>query len=193
MPFSARIGHSCTMSGKVEIAEDVYIGHNVQLQGNIFIGRESYVDYNVQMVGNVEIAENSVIGSYTFLSTMPSGRLIVGKDVYVNSFSVIGASERVEIRNHCIFAAYVQITDAEHGFEDPDVLIKHAPIYSSPVVIGENVWLGSGAMIMKGVEIGSGCVIGAKSLVTKSIPAGCIAYGSPASVVRKRGSRKGNQ
>ena len=110
----------------------------------------------------------------------------IGNDVQVNSFSVLGASDRVEIRDHCIFAAFVQITDAFHGFEDSDVLIKHAPFITSPVTIEKNVWLGSGVAVLKGVTIGEGSVIGAKALVTESIPPLSIAYGIPAKVMRKR-------
>lgn len=55
----------------------------------------------------------------------------------------------------------------------------------APVKIGENTWIGEGVIVMPGVEIGSGCVIGAHSIVNKSIPSNSIAVGSPAKVVKK--------
>jgi acetyltransferase-like isoleucine patch superfamily enzyme len=118
---------------------------------------------------------------------MPNGHLKIGNDVLVNNFSVLGSSERVEIMDHCIFAAYVQITDAAHGFEDPTLMIKHAPFTTAPVTIEENVWLGSAVLIAKGVTVGKGSVIGAKSLVNTCIPPLSIAYGTPAKVVKVRG------
>lgn len=53
------------------------------------------------------------------------------------------------------------------------------------VVIGNNVWLGSGVVVLKGVEIGKNSLIGAGSIVTKSIPPNCIAAGNPARVIRQ--------
>lgn len=53
-----------------------------------------------------------------------------------------------------------------------------------PVTIGNNVWLGSRVMILKGVSIGDNSVIGASSVVTKPIPANCIAAGNPAKIIR---------
>ena len=54
----------------------------------------------------------------------------------------------------------------------------------APVIIGENCWIGRNVSIMKGVTIGDNCVIAANSVVTKSIPANCIAAGNPAKVVK---------
>ncbi len=119
---------------------------------------------------------------------MPAGYLLIGRDVLVNAYSVIGACERVEIGDHCIFAAYVHITDATHGITEPENLIKHAPSSAEPVFIGKNVWLGSAVMIMMGSSIGTGSVIGAKSLVNSAIPPMSIAYGIPARVMRQRGA-----
>jgi acetyltransferase-like isoleucine patch superfamily enzyme len=58
------------------------------------------------------------------------------------------------------------------------------------VVIGDDVWLGAGVVVVAGVEIGDGCIIGASSVVTRSIPAGSIAVGNPARVVGRSGEPK---
>jgi acetyltransferase-like isoleucine patch superfamily enzyme len=58
------------------------------------------------------------------------------------------------------------------------------------VVIGDDVWLGARVMVVAGVEIGDGCIIGASSVVTRSIPAGSIAVGNPARIVGQRGDPK---
>ena len=64
-------------------------------------------------------------------------------------------------------------------------LRPHGEMYSFPVTIGDNVWIGSGTIIMPGVTIGSNSVIGAGSIVTKDIPADCIAVGNPCKVLRE--------
>lgn len=57
--------------------------------------------------------------------------------------------------------------------------------YSAPVTIGDNCWLGSNVTVLPGVTIGPGCVIGAGSVVSRSIPAGSLAFGNPCRVVRE--------
>jgi len=187
----ARLGRRVRCGGPVTIGADAIIGDDVALNGEVKIGRGAHIEKHVTLHGNVVIGEGSVIGAFSILSTLPKGQLAIGRDVYVNAFSVIGAAERVEIADHCIFAAYVQITDATHQIEDVSVLTKHAPIRSDPVHIGENVWLGSGAMVTMGVSIGQGAVIGAKALVTRDVPAMSVAYGVPARVVRSRTTGEG--
>ena len=85
----------------------------------------------------------------------------------------------------------ILIIDNSHGSykgEDqssPMVPPNERPLYSSPVEIGDNVWIGEHAVIMPGVRVGSGCIIGANSVVTKSIPDNCIACGAPAVVIKR--------
>ena len=66
------------------------------------------------------------------------------------------------------------------------------PKVERDVVIGDDVWLGARVMVVAVVEIGDGCIIGASSVVTRSIPAGSIAVGNPARVVGHRGDQKAN-
>ena len=63
------------------------------------------------------------------------------------------------------------------------------PKLERDVVVGDDVWLGARVMVVPGVEIGDGCIIGASSVVTRSVPAGSIAVGNPARVVGRRGDQ----
>lgn len=187
------VGRCVRCERGVVIRANAVLGDQVEASGNVRIGNGVRIERLVELRGNVTIGEGSVVGAFSILSTMPSGLLEIGKDVYVNAFSVIGAAQRVEIADHCIFAAYVQITDATHGIEDPDALTKNSSISAAPVRIEENVWLGSGAMVTKGVTVGRGAVVGAKALVRSDIPPMAVAYGIPARVVRSRSSEAGAQ
>ena len=64
------------------------------------------------------------------------------------------------------------------------------PKVERDVVVGDDVWLGARVMVVAGVEIGDGCIIGASSVVTRSLPAGSIAVGNPARVIGHRGGPK---
>jgi acetyltransferase-like isoleucine patch superfamily enzyme len=185
------IGRNVVVRGDVTLGDGVRLGDDVSIEGRVTVGLGTWIQKHVEITGNVGIGDQTVIGAFSSISTMPSARVTIGNDVLVNVFSVLGASQSLEIKDHCIFAAYVQITDASHGIADINTLTKHAVPESSPVVIEKNVWLGSAAMVMKGVTIGEGAVIGAKALVTQSIPPFAIAYGIPARVARIRGGQTG--
>lgn len=88
-----------------------------------------------------------------------------------------------------LFGKDVMISDNSHGAVDgtePDTLPHKRKLFSKgPVSIGDNVWIGDKAVILPNVTIGTGAVIGAGSVVTKDIPAYCVACGKPASIIRK--------
>ena len=84
------------------------------------------------------------------------------------------------------------ITDLAHGSycgdendSLPDTIVKDRPLSYKPVVIGNNVWIGELCSVLPGVTIGENSIIGANSVVTKSIPANSIAAGNPAKVIKQ--------
>jgi acetyltransferase-like isoleucine patch superfamily enzyme len=79
----------------------------------------------------------------------------------------------------------LQITDSEHGM-DAGQHVKHAPIRSEPVSVGEGVWLGSHVVVLMGSTIGARSVVGAHSLVNSAISEDSVAFGVPARVRRAR-------
>jgi len=113
-----------------------------------------------------------------------------GKDVQVNDYVHIGAFEKVSIGNQVLIASKVFISDHNHGNyvgEDhsaPDMAPAIRPVYSAPVIIEDNVWIGEHVSVLPGVTIGKGSIIGANSVVNRSIPPYSIAVGAPARVVK---------
>ena len=76
----------------------------------------------------------------------------------------------------------------DHGIL-PDKLIRTQPYTHAPVTIGDDVWIGASAVVLKGFSIGNGAVIGAGAIVTKPIPPNAIAVGNPARVIGYRNER----
>ncbi|HLG83166.1 MAG TPA: acyltransferase [Bradyrhizobium sp.] len=186
VPSDCKIGRHVTVSGRLVLGHKVTIEDGCRLTGDISIGSNAFICRQVEMTGNISIGNDCVVGSFTILSTASAGMLDVGIDTYINSFTVIGAMEAVSIGDHCIFAAYVAITDATHGIDDLSIATKHAPIAAKPVRIGNNVWLGSGVMIMMGSHVGDHAVVGARSLVRGDLPDRSVSFGTPAKVHRLR-------
>ncbi|GAB3930422.1 sugar O-acetyltransferase [Mucilaginibacter myungsuensis] len=105
-----------------------------------------------------------------------------GENVYFNVNCVVLDVMPVKIGNNVFCASAVQIYTATHPLEaDQRRVLENA----KPVVIGDDCWIGGGAIICPGVTIGDRCVIGAGSVITKGIPSDSLAVGTPARVIRK--------
>lgn len=117
----------------------------------------------------------------------------IGDGTSIGDGSHITAINRIELGNNVLTGKYVLITDNAHGDADP-ALLETAPnkrplVSKGPVVIEDNVWIGEKASILPGVHIGRGAIIGAGAVVTKDVPAGCMALGVPARIVTMESSR----
>lgn len=107
----------------------------------------------------------------------------IGALTTIGQRTIINVADRVEIGERCSISWDCNIMDTDfHRIrmtpDEPD-----RPV-SAPVYIGDDVWIGTGCIILKGVTIGSNCVIGAGSVVTKDIPSNSLAGGNPAGVIR---------
>lgn len=117
--------------------------------------------------------------------------LIFGKNVQINDYVHITAREKVLIEDNVLIASKVFISDLDHGSYSSDVNFdisitpKERGIFSKPVIIHKNVWIGENVSILSGVEIGENSIIGAGSVVTKNISMNTIAVGNPAKVIKK--------
>jgi acetyltransferase-like isoleucine patch superfamily enzyme len=115
--------------------------------------------------------------------TVPEPRLEIGAGTYVNRHTFFDVHESLRVGKNCLIGPGCYFTDADHG-HSPGALIKEQPMQTQPMVIEDNVWLGAHCIVLRGVTIGSGAVVGAGSVVTRSIPAGAVACGNPARVIR---------
>ena len=120
-----------------------------------------------------------------------------GENVQINDFVHIAAAQDVEIGNNVLIASKVFISDICHGNyseetqSSPDEHPKDRALSAKPVVIHDDVWIGEMVSVLPGVEIGKGAVIGAGSVVTKSVPEYCVAAGNPARVIKRFDAESG--
>jgi lipopolysaccharide O-acetyltransferase len=120
------------------------------------------------------------------------GCITFGKDVEINDMVHITGSSSVILEDNVLVASKVYISDTAHGNysgpgeqSSPETIPNERPLSAKPVRIRENAWLGESVSVLPGVTIGRGCVIGANSVVTKSVPDHCLAAGVPARVIKR--------
>lgn len=118
--------------------------------------------------------------------------LFFGENFQMNDYVHITAMEKVHIGNNVLFASKIYVSDCSHGTysgdendSDPTSIPHDRKLFSKPVVIEDNVWLGEFVSVLPGVTIGKGTIVGANSVVSKSLPPNVIAVGSPAKPIKK--------
>lgn len=133
---------------------------------------------------HIDLGPRTVLFPYVLIQG--SGKVSLGDRSYIGSFSVIGCNDKVEIGKGVMIAQNVSIRDTDHGFEDIHVPMIDQGIRTAPVIIHDNVWIGHGAVITKGITIGSGAIVAANAVVTKDVPENAIVGGVPAKIIRYR-------
>ena len=108
--------------------------------------------------------------------------LSIGNHTYVNRSASIDCTQEITIGDYCAISDNVQILDSDFH---PIIYNGKKSAMSKPVHIGNHVWIGRSAIILKGVTIGDGAIVGAGSIVTRDVPPGCLVAGNPARVIKE--------
>ncbi len=123
--------------------------------------------------------------------------LVFGENVNIGDYVSVRCAESISIGNDVLIGSRVLIIDNSHGNyrgttqDSPDVPPNKRSIYTAPIVIGDNVWIGEGAVIQAGVTIGNGSVVAANSVVTSDVEACTIVGGVPSKVLKKWNQKSG--
>jgi len=149
-------------------------------------GRHSKIYFSVRMdtppYRRFSLGRHSVIESFTCINNAV-GDVVIGDHTRIGLHNtVIGP---VTIGSHVNIAQGVTVTALNHNFDKPGIRIDQQGITTRPIVIGDDVWIGAGAVILPGVTIGSHCVVAAGAVVTTDVPDGTLVAGIPAKTVRK--------
>ena len=161
-------------------------------------GSRACIDYTVDIAGAhfIEVGEDSWIQRNVWLTVPLVGMqsvtdrayLSIGKRVQIGRSSFIGASNRVELADDVLLGPYVTIVDHTHRYLDHGCPIREQGITQGGFVkVGAGAWFGAGATVLghRGITIGENAVVAAHAVLTKDLPAHCVAIGNPARIVKR--------
>lgn len=151
---------------------------------NVVLGQINCEWPNKTSIGNYTSIQDGV----TFWIREPfnnNNKIIIGENVFIGRNTEFNCNNQIIIKNNCLIASNSVFIDATHGISKID-LISNQSIISTPIIVEEDVWIGTGCKILMGVIIGRGSVIGAGSVVNKSIPPYEVWAGVPARFINLR-------
>lgn len=154
--------------------------------GNFSIG----VDYNLPLKTVLEIGENGVlvingpvsINKGCKILILPNAKLEIGEYSSVGENSRIVCCEKITIGNGCRISWNVNLIDSDvHHI----ISCKYTPPNTKEIILKNDVWIGFNSIILKGATIGKSSIVGAGSVVTKSIPPNCLSAGNPNKIIKE--------
>lgn len=163
----------------VEPSARFNIGGKLRLNTNCF--QENGRVTNIRLDENAKL---NVKGNFDIyyggdIICFPNSELILGSG-FCNSNLILRCTEKIVIGEDVAISHNVTIMDS-----DAHMILENHRDKTQPIVIGNHVWIGTGAKILKGVTIGEGSVVGAGAVVVHDVPANCAVAGTPATVIKR--------
>ena len=158
---------------------------NIVLGKGVVIG--PYAQFYCHKSGTIKVGDRTYIGDNAIIHTgKKNGSITIGSDCTVQSFSIVHGHGSCTIGNGVRIASHSVLIPASHRFDDANLPIRAQGLTRLGITVEDDVWIGTGSIILDGVTVGTGSVIGAGSLVNKSVPPGSISVGSPARPISNR-------
>ena len=158
-------------------------GRGLALDGLAFIGPRCVLQIGEK--GRIELGRWSWVGHGSKLRCH-EGLISIGAKSVLGQECTISAYQHVSIGRECVVADRVMMIDFDHGVVDVERPVRLQGIYKRDVRIGNNVWIGYGACVLRGVTVGDNAVIGTNAVVTRDVPDNAVVAGVPARVIRMR-------
>jgi acetyltransferase-like isoleucine patch superfamily enzyme len=151
--------------------------------GPFFLGRG--LELKIEPRGEIRFGRFVWIGDGSKIRCH-EGIVEIGSKTVMGQECTISAYQQVRIGEECVIADRAMFIDFDHGIVEVERPIRSQGIYKRDVEVGNNVWIGYGACILRGVSVGDNSVIGTNSVVTKDVPANAVVGGIPARIIRMR-------
>jgi acetyltransferase-like isoleucine patch superfamily enzyme len=153
---------------------------------NLFIGNRPRIR-NVRFLvigNNVRFGSFLKINTY-FIDPKNKPSVKINDNCYIGDNFTILCANNILIEKNVLIASNVLITDENHGIDPTQNYYMYQRLITNKVIIGEGTWVGANVIILPGVSVGKKCVIGAGTVVSKSIPDYSMVVGVPGKVIKK--------
>ncbi len=164
-----------------------------ELRGRLQLGRAAKLErgliWRVGEEGRIRLGDGSCVREGSELKV--DGLLDIGPRSLIGAWNVLSVLDTLTLGKDCLLAERVSIRDHDHRFDERSRPVASQGYRIEPVTIGDNVWIGANAVIMKGVRLGDGCIVGANAVVTRSFGPGTIVVGAPARPLPSADARNG--
>lgn len=180
------ISHKIFVGKDVKAREKRYlsIGEKSRLQDGAYI--DALSKNGIQIGSHVVIGRNTRIECTGGLQSIGKGIKIGDRTTFGNDCT-FGAAGGIEIGCDVVAGQYIRFHSENHSYSDVNRLIREQGVTHEGIKIGNNCWIGAGAVFLDGAELGDGCVVGANSVVTKKFPSNVVIAGVPARIIKERG------
>jgi acetyltransferase-like isoleucine patch superfamily enzyme len=160
---------------------NISLGENVSLDDDVLLDASGAGEKGITLGDGVIVSRNCVLQGKT-------GPLSIGDRTDIGCNCIFSSVSGIEIGKSTLIAGHCYIGGGRYRSDRLDIPIMDQGSYSEgPVIIGEDVWLGAGVIVLDGVRVGRGSIIGAGAVVTREIPEYSLAVGVPARVIGTRG------
>jgi acetyltransferase-like isoleucine patch superfamily enzyme len=178
------MGRGCFIEQDVRLL----VPRRIFLGRRVMIGERCFLDANTPQ-GRIALEDDVWLSRESYI-VAGQAEVVVGHTTYVGHRCLMYGHAGIHIGQDVLLANDVQLICGNHTFARRDVPIRAQPPEGQPIVIEDDVWLGASAIVLGGVTVGRGSVVGAGSVVTRSLPPYSIARGVPAKVVGVRGEEE---
>ena len=158
-------------------------GWRWQTDGPVFFGRD--LEIEIGRSGTVRFGRFVWVGDGTKIRCH-EGVVEIGAKTVIGQDCTISAYRLVRIGEQCVIADRAMFIDFDHGVVEVERPIRVQGIYMRDVAVGSNVWVGYGACVLRGVNVGDNAILGTSTVVTRDIPANAVVAGVPARILRMR-------
>ena len=158
----------------------------IRLGQRVMVGQGCFLDAH-SLTGRIVLEDDVWLSPGCYIVAYREAEVRIGAHAYLGHRCLLYGHGGIEIGRDALLANDVQLICGNHTFARRDVPIRAQPTVERPIVIGDDVWLGSSVIVLGGVTIGRGAVVGAGAVVTHDLPPYSLARGVPARVVGQRG------
>lgn len=166
---------------RLRFASNIRLGHGTYLDEGVYIHA---TPAGVEIGANTLVMHGAILHVYNFRN-LPWAGIRIGRDSLIGEYTVIRGQGGVTIGDRVYTSPMTQLIAVNHVFSDPQRPFIEQGITAQGIVVEDDVWLGSNAVVTDGVRIGKGSVVAAGAVVTRDVPERTVVAGVPARVIKQ--------